>query len=135
MEEIIIYKADDGKEFDDENECRDYENNLKAEQYKDIIKIWNNYGERIDLKDALSNSEIIYAIQIDTDDELVWENCKKFIEIELFDYGDLLYKLDSRYNNDKWIYNDIYRYDETFQEWLNISVLYESCSYWINKLK
>lgn len=136
MEEIIIYRADDGTEFDNEKDCWNHENNLKAEKYKDIIKIWNQYGERLDLKGVLNNNETICAIQIDTDNELVWKECEEFIEVELFDYGDLLNKMDYRYDNgEKWIYNDIYHYDETFQEWVNISVLYESCSYWINQLK
>lgn len=62
MTEITKYIADDGKEFDDEDDCLDYERGIKI---KDIygFKTYDQYGKEIFPKDYISDmNDFIYDV-------------------------------------------------------------------------
>lgn len=61
MKEIIFYLADDGKKFDYEHECIQYEWQLKYEKVKNDLKLYNeDYKEtKFDYREA----EDLYCIK------------------------------------------------------------------------
>lgn len=63
MEEIIMYRAEDGKMFDDEDKCREYEAEFIICKYEKIIKFWDSKKNPIPLSDILTkgrNDEFFY---------------------------------------------------------------------------
>ena len=63
MEEIIMYRAEDGTMFDDEDKCRGYEAEFVVHKYEKVIKFWDSKKNPIPLIDILikgRNDECFY---------------------------------------------------------------------------
>lgn len=53
MKEVTYYIADDGKRFEDEDECYIYENGLNFKKFKDTLQMWDcNFERTEDLAEA-----------------------------------------------------------------------------------
>ena len=57
MEEITMYRAEDGKMFNNEDECRAYEVEFVVRKYEKIIKFWDSKKCPISLIDVLTNGK------------------------------------------------------------------------------
>lgn len=106
MEEIVKYKAFDGKFFDDETECGEYERNALTEKYgisffdKDFNKISFGLGFSYDFIE-----DIHYVVIKEPS-----EGCKVLAEI--LEYYGICYDYNILNSNSK-----IYLYDEE-AEWI-----------------
>ncbi len=52
MTVVKTYIAEDGKKFDDEWECVEYERELKSNQFKDVAFLFDDEGHQLPLTDA-----------------------------------------------------------------------------------
>lgn len=50
MKKVCYYEANDGKRFDSERECLEYEFSKTSESIGGMLALWNGDGEKIDLK-------------------------------------------------------------------------------------
>lgn len=102
-----IYRADDGTEFEEEEECRDYERQqeLMAHPFKSHIYITD--GTEISLKDIDRNINDIYYLDI-----ISVEDWKVFYELMYDNYGCTI-----PHGPGKWYY------DRTRDEWCNFAAL------------
>lgn len=73
-----IYIADDGKQFDDECECKEYEYSLAMEKAKDIIRGLDEDGDPIKFSD-LHFCDRVYTVYLATNDavEFFIDRCYK----------------------------------------------------------
>jgi hypothetical protein len=60
----ILYKAKDGKIFDDEWECENYENALECQELANTLLWWNNNREPIPVS---KNADNLYFFYIKSD--------------------------------------------------------------------
>lgn len=104
----IIYRAKDGKEFDDEWECEQYEKNCEFNKlpFKDFIALTyhNKKVEEDDMYDLWNNTCHIFF--------------KTEESIEYFEQAFNIYEKDFEGTLDEWFYNGLpepnqwYHYDE-----------------------
>lgn len=125
MKEHIIYKyeAFDGKMFDDEDECRDYETTEKSKNA--TVTLLDYKWDKLKLNDdGVSRA---YAIILNSSEDIA------FIK-ELFDYVGVGHPFTDRWGNCAEKVG-IYVYDERHDVWVNfdekfaeIKDIYERCS-------
>jgi hypothetical protein len=76
MQEITKWVADDGKEFDDEYDCRVYEWNVRLNAVKDQMKWYNSDGDKLEVS---FRTDFAYAtfVQVDTSEaaEVLYDFC------------------------------------------------------------
>lgn len=70
MEEITMFRANDGKMFDDEDECRDYESELAIGAINGQIALFSGSRKQLPLT-RQSVDEALYA-RIDTEEAFDW---------------------------------------------------------------
>lgn len=92
MKELIIYVAEDGKRFDNEEDCRIYERTLITVN----AKLFNSLKERITLNQL---SELYYVIledvaSLEIIDNLLEEEGEPCISSGNFDCDELSYSLE-----------------------------------------
>lgn len=82
MEKKIIYVADDGTEFEDDQECLAHERHLQVDALGDHLRLWDEDMKPLDPteEDALTDAYFIYA---DTSEAREW------VEVELDIYCEL----------------------------------------------
>lgn len=74
----ILYKAKDGKLFENKYECINYENNLECEKLKDSLFWWNSKREPIPVS---INADELYYFYIKSEEAL------EYMEKVFCDYG------------------------------------------------
>lgn len=118
MREITKYIADDGKEFDDEDDCLDYERGIKI---KDIygFKTYDQRGKEIFPKDYVSNmTEFSYDVcYIRVENIKGWEEFEKLCidEFDTYFYNGL----------DEISEKGLYYKDDDYDCWVNWDYEYE----------
>lgn len=61
MKEVIYYEANDGKRFESERECTQYEFNKDSEKIAEMLMMWDDNGEKIKITYG-ADLESAYAI-------------------------------------------------------------------------
>lgn len=118
MKHIDLYIADDGKQFDREEDCAMYEFTKRAEegQFADRIKFYDANGKPIDVTDPEQYSDICCIIPKD-------EHILEEYEIAYWDchlnhfFEDLPLFIPYHYGE-----NGIFVYDDECDEWENLIV-------------
>lgn len=72
-----IYRAFDGKEFDDEDLCFEYEVKTKNPALLKQAKLYNQEGNKITLQDVIFNYSVAYFVDLPTE-----EAVKQYKELE-----------------------------------------------------
>lgn len=118
MREITKYVANDGTEFEDEEECLDYERGIKI---KDIygFKTYNRQGKEIFPKDYISDmNDFIYDVYfIKVENIKGWEEFEKLCldEFDTYFYDGL----------DEISEKGLYYKDDDYNCWVNWDYEYE----------
>lgn len=118
MKKITKYIADDGKEFDDEDDCLDYERGIKI---KDIygFKTYDRQGKEIFPKDYVSNMTVFsYDVcYIRVENIKGWEEFEKLCidEFDTYFYDGL----------DEISEKGLYYKDDDYDCWVNWDYEYE----------
>ena len=73
MTEKIIFIADDGAEFEDEDECLNYEKTLGFDHVKDDITFWDEHFKKLNIESPNLADETFY-VKIDTEKAYNWFN-------------------------------------------------------------
>ena len=121
MIEKTIYVAFDGKEFDDEGDCREYELNTKLKDIGDDLLLYDKNGKKIEKIDNQLLAESIDYIVVKS------EKAYEYF-VEQMDYFGLNYP--DYYNSPICSY--YYDYDEN--EWINIEDRVQCLQLEIDKL-
>ena len=121
MTEKTIYVAFDGKEFDDEGDCREYELNTKLKDIGDDLLLYDKNGKKIEKIDNQLLAESIDYIVVKS------EKAYEYF-VEQMDYFGLNYP--DYYNSPICSY--CYDYDEN--EWINIEDRVQCLQLEIDKL-
>lgn len=97
MEEITMFRAEDGEMFDDEDECRDYEHGLAADKVKGQIALFD--ADRKPLPLVRQSIDDAFYARIDTEEAFDW-------------FKDMLYERGSMTDGLEWYGKpDIYLWD------------------------
>lgn len=112
-----MYRAEDGKMFDDEDKCKEYEVGFVVRKYENDIKFWDDKKQPIPLLDILAKGkeDRFYYYQIQKSAENYYP---KLIE-DLCQYVDLALLYEHEGN-----IGDIIFYDETIGrcgEWISLN--------------
>ena len=121
MIEKTIYVAFDGKEFDNEYDCREYELNTKLKDIGDDLLLYDKNGKKIEKIDNQLLAESIDYIVVKS------EKAYEYF-VEQMDYFGLNYP--DYYNSPICSY--CYNYDEN--EWINIEDRVQCLQLEIDKL-
>ena len=121
MTEKTIYIAFDGKEFEDEYDCREYELNTKLKDIGDDLLLYDKNGKKIEKIDNQLLAESIDYIVVKS------EKAYEYF-VEQMDYFGLNYP--DYYNSPICSYYD--DYDEN--EWINIEDRVQCLQLEIDKL-
>ena len=121
MTEKTIYIAFDGKEFEDEYDCREYELNTKLKDIGDDLLLYDKNGKKIEKIDNQLLAESIDYIVVKS------EKAYEYF-VEQMDYFGLNYP--DYYNSPICSY--CYDYDEN--EWINIEDRVQCLQLEIDKL-
>ena len=121
MTEKTIYIAFDGKEFDNEYDCREYELNTKLKDIGDDLLLYDKNGKKIEKIDNQLLAESIDYIVVKS------EKAYEYF-VEQMDYFGLNYP--DYYNSQICSY--YYDYDEN--EWINIEDRVQCLQLEIDKL-
>ena len=73
MTEKILYIADDGAEFEDEDECLSYEKTLKFDFIKDDITFWDEHFKKLSINEEDLADKAFY-VKIDSEKAYNWFN-------------------------------------------------------------
>lgn len=73
MTEKIIFIADDGAEFEDEDECLNYEKTLGFDYIKDDITFWDDQFKKLNIENPNLIDETFY-VKIDSEKAYNWFN-------------------------------------------------------------
>lgn len=73
MTEKIIFIADDGAEFEDEDECLNYEKILGFDYIKDEITFWDEHFKKLTI-DEEDLSDKAFYVKIDSEKAYRWFN-------------------------------------------------------------
>jgi len=73
MIEKIIYVADDGTEFEDEDECFDYERAIKFGDVEKDITFWDRYFRKLNIENPDLADDAVY-VKVDTEKAYDWFN-------------------------------------------------------------
>ena len=108
MKEILMFQADDGKMFDDEEECRAYELKQALGSFQEDIALYNYKGDKIKINNF--NGEVIefnglideaYFIKANTEEAL------KALAHLIYECGTNVDGLDWNGEPDIFIYGDL----------------------------
>lgn len=68
----IIYRADDGTEFYDEDDCVEYEERLRLSRMNLISRFWDRTGHPLLIDDLAETVEHTYYAELATDEEAIF---------------------------------------------------------------
>lgn len=118
MTEITKYLADDGKEFDDEDECLEYERRQKAKDFYGF-KCYDKNGNPLDFRKYLGDmDEFAWDVKcVKVDDIKGWNDFENFCKDDCDVYFDN--------GLDDICEKGLYYYDEDHDYWENWEHEYE----------
>lgn len=128
MREITRYIANDGKEFDSEYDCKEYEIKLGSNSYKDTLKVYDKDNEEIKLDTLLSyyDFDAICFIVIKSREAYSW------LYDSMYDYyGMLLPEYDDVEEEN---FNCAFYYDFDYDKWFSCKKKIEEYKKEIEKL-
>lgn len=73
MTEKILYVADDGAEFESEEECLTYERTLGFDFIKDDITFWDEHFKKLNI-DEEDLADKVFYVKIDSENAYGWFN-------------------------------------------------------------
>jgi len=68
----IIYRADDGTEFNNEDDCAEYEEKQRIGEMKLASRFWDNKGRPMAINNLAETVENAYYAELATDEEAVF---------------------------------------------------------------
>ena len=122
MKEIRYFEAFDGKQFDNEDECLDYEFTKRVEPLKKMLIFWNGRGQKMNIENSydIDNAWAIRCTSIDAATFLKeWgdrEECRTpydeiDLEYDVVPLGNFIYFAD------EWhLVSDIFDYYEQLKD-------------------
>lgn len=110
----IIYRADDGTEFYDEDECERYEERQRLDEKNLASRFWDRNGRPMKIEDLAETIEHAYYAEFATDEEAA------FIDVYVYDkVGCYIFEDDDEPKAGR------YYYDTYHETWKNIEELNE----------
>lgn len=131
MEEIIMYRAEDGTMFNDEDKCRAYEAESIICRYEKIIRFWDAEKQPIPLIDIIVNGKIDNAFYCQV--QRVAANYYSDLVDDLSQYAEV----NMLYEHEENI-GDIIFYDETIGrlgDWVSLDKRAEEARAAIEELR
>ena len=104
----VIFEAFDGKQFDDEDECRDYELSQEEKEVNGQIILLNQYGGVIAGRVSEADFDRVFTIAVGNEEAVEFLN-------KLFDENGT-YAPRSGFQT-----NTVYWWDDEKIEWLNVA--------------
>lgn len=127
MKEITKYIAEDGKEFDDEYKCKEYEIELGYNSCKDALKLYDKDNNKIELMlEDSYNFDYVCFIVIKSKEAYNW-----LCDSMLGYYGLTIPK---HYDVEEENYNCAFYYDFDCDEWISCKKKIEEYKKEIEKL-
>lgn len=123
MIERVIYIADDGTEFEDEDECRDYETAHELLPFFENIKMWDDCENLIpiptcweEIKIALEEMHFIRGSNL----EEFWDAlCSADLEHQMLDYSSFRNEVSGANGT------DLLMFDGDMDCWVNVNYLFD----------
>ena len=126
MKEVHYYVADDGKRFDQEWECVEYERKKEFEEYKDEVVFLDYYKKPIPLEEINTDRVEYIIVKTDRVAEAIgkwfnedgaidpfygtYEGCVgTWVYGEIIDKGDVWYKLELEIEKMQTLLNEVNR--------------------------
>lgn len=128
MKEITKYIAEDGKEFDDEYECREYEIGLSFDLYKNVLKLYDKNNNEITLdtlRDCYDFDAICYIV-------IKEEKAYDWLYDTMYGYYGLT--IPKHDDVEKENYNCAFYYDFDYDKWISCKKKIEEHKKEIEKL-
>lgn len=136
MKEVTVYEAFNGRKFDTEQSCKEYELQIKCFNVFDKVFFWGEYKESLQFIDNLKtlerNLEMFERAYYEAE-YLCFKNEEAITAVREYfeyftDYGFPFY-------NDKVIAGDIYKYHRNGDGWKNFSEKVREDSASLDKMK
>ena len=103
MEEVTYWRADDGKIFDDEDDCRDYEFSLNAKALEGRVFLLDRYCRPLPLTDYNSYTDAYFIFMVDdsawSDLYDAWPDFDSYFPHDLHDADAGLWAYDDHEDN------------------------------------
>ena len=122
MTEKVIYIADDGTEFDYEDECRNYETVQDILPLFENVQMWDCCEKPIptpicwdDIKSTLEDLHYIRGANLESLWDAIYE---ANLEVEMLDYDSFREEVQ---NADE---NDLLMFDRDLDNWVNVNYLF-----------
>lgn len=112
MEEITMFRADDGKMFEDEDECREYEGELAVGKVKGQIALFDETRKPLSL--IPQAVDIAFYARIDTEEAFDW------FRDTLYERGSMIEGLWWYGKPDIYIWGNEERISDTWLSWNKI---------------
>ena len=109
----IIYRADDGTEFYDEDDCERYEEIQRLSEMKLTSRFWDKSGHPLLIEDLAGTVEHAYYAEFTTDEEAIFIDTYAYEKIGCCIFEDAGDAKAGRYY-----------YDTHHEKWKNIEELY-----------
>jgi hypothetical protein len=132
MEVIQQYKASDGKMFDDEDECLEYEAEIAANRYQDNIACLDDNSKPIPLSDVFlyGISKVYYMKISEEGNDNFTDFSSTFLNI-CSTHRDYVTGL----TKNRMLYDGIFYYNTSSSCWVNIETEYIEMLAKYNKIK
>lgn len=108
----IIYRADDGTEFYDEDDCERYEEIQRLSKMNLTSRFWDSNGQLIVIEDLARTVELAYYAELTTDEEAAFIDDYAYERVGCCIFGDEDEPKAGRYY-----------YDDYHEVWKNIEEL------------
>lgn len=84
----IIYRADDGTEFYDENDCVEYEERQRLSEMNLTSRFWDRTGHPLLIEDLAGTVEHAYYAELTTDEEAAFIDDYAYERVGCCIFGD-----------------------------------------------
>lgn len=108
----IVYRADDGTEFNNEDDCTEYEERQRLRKIKLTSRFWDRSGHPLLIEDLAGTVEHAYYAELATDEEAVFIDSYAYEKVGCCIFEDTSYAKAGRYY-----------YDSDYDKWKNIEEL------------
>lgn len=108
----IVYRADDGTEFNNEDDCMEYEEKRRLRGMKLTSRFWDRSRHPLLIEDLAGTVEHAYYAELATDEEAVFIDSYAYEKVGCCIFEDTCYAKAGRYY-----------YDSCHDTWKNIEEL------------
>lgn len=122
MIERVIYIANDGTEFEDEDECYNYELKQKILPLFEEVQMWDECENPIptptcweEVESALGNFRFIRGFGVETLWNALYENDMENLILDHYDFKDEVFNING---------TDLLMFDCNEDHWINVSSLF-----------